>query len=235
MQMIGRFLAASHRRSYGTATELKLYTYWRSTAAYRVRIALNLKGIDYESVPVHLVRDGGEQHSDSYRALNPQQLVPTLRDGDVVLTQSLAIIGYLDERYPEPPLLPQDPVLRAHTRALALSIACDIHPLNNLRVLQYLDQPLGVPKEARDVWYCHWIAAGFAAIETRLAGDRGRDRFCVGTTPTLADLCLVPQVYNARRFECNLEPYPNIVEVDAKCREIDAFVQASPGEQPDKE
>lgn len=214
---------------------MKLYGYWRSSAAYRVRIALNLKGVSAEQLSVHLVRDGGEQHKADYIALNPQELVPTLvvddeQDGDA-LSQSLAIIEYLDELYPKTPLLPASALERAHVRAMGLTIACEIHPLNNLRVLQYLTQKLNVAEEAKTAWYHHWVASGFAALETQLARHSGR--YCFGDKVTLADLCLVPQVYNAQRFNVDLTPYPNIMRVWAECNLLPAFADAAPERQAD--
>jgi maleylacetoacetate isomerase/maleylpyruvate isomerase len=177
-----------------------LYTYWRSSAAYRVRIALNIKGVEYDSRSVHLVRDGGEQHSPAYRQINPQGLVPALVHEDRIYSQSLAIIEYLEERYPEPSLLPRDPGDRARVRGLAQMVACDIHPLNNSRVQKYLVGELGLGDEQKLAWYRHWITLGFGAIEARLDQDGYTGRFCHGDTAGLADLCLVPQVYNAERF-----------------------------------
>lgn len=211
---------------------MKLYTYWRSTAAYRVRIALNLKGLEAEQVPVHLVRDGGEQHQADYSRLNPQELVPTLVDGRHTLTQSMAILEYLEETHPEPALLPREAAGRARVRALAQAVACDIHPLNNLRVLQYLEHQLGVDPDRRKRWYVHWIMQGFEAIETLLQ-DAATGRFCHGETPTLADLFLVPQVYNAKRFEVDLEVFPTIVRINDACLEDEAFAAAAPERQPD--
>lgn len=211
-----------------------LHSYWRSTAAYRVRIALNLKDMDYAIAPVHLVRDGGQQHHDDYRALNPQQLIPTFVDGDKVVHESLAIIEYLEEAYPDTPrLLPREAPLRARVRALAQMIACDIHPLGNLRVLQYLVRELGVNDEQKLAWSRHWIEVGFDAIEAVLAGSDHKDKFCEGDTPTLADCCLVPQVYNARRFGVSLSRYPTIVAIDTGCRKLDAFQHAAPEAQVD--
>lgn len=215
------------------ASGLVLYGYWRSSAAYRVRIALNLKGLVYEYRPVHLVKDGGQQHAADYAALNPQELVPSLRDGDRVFTQSVAIVEYLDEAYPDPPLLPLDARCRAQVRALAQLVACDIHPLGNLRVLQYLDRELGVGEEPRKAWSRHWIASGFAAMESLLAANVNTGHFCHGDSPTLADVCLVPQVYNALRWHVPLEPYPTIARIHAACNELDAFQQAAPERQPD--
>ncbi|MCS6127472.1 maleylacetoacetate isomerase [Shewanella baltica] len=214
---------------------MKLYGYWRSSAAYRVRIALNLKGISAEQLSVHLVRDGGEQHKAAYSALNPLELVPTLVMDDELdadaLSQSLAIIEYLDEIHPQSPLLPASALERAHVRAMALTVACEIHPLNNLRVLQYLTQTLGVDEAAKNTWYHHWIASGFAALETLLVRHSGR--YCFGDTVTLADLCLVPQVYNAMRFNVDLTPYSNIMRVWAECNQLEAFADAAPERQAD--
>ncbi|MEE7547889.1 maleylacetoacetate isomerase, partial [Xanthomonas sp. Kuri4-1] len=205
------------------APTLELYSYWRSSAAYRVRIGLNLKGLAYALHPVHLVREGGEQHAPAYARLNPQHLVPTLRDGDAVVTQSLAILEYLEERFPGDPLLPPDPVGRARVRALAQLVACDIHPLNNLRVSQYLEREGGLAAAAREDWMRHWIRAGFEALETLLAGHAGTGRFCHGDAPGLADCCLVPQLYNARRFGLPLAAYPTLLRVEAACLALDAF------------
>ena len=212
---------------------LALHSYWRSSAAYRVRIALGLKELDWRTAGVHLVRDGGEQHSDTYRRLNPQGLVPTLETDAVVLTQSMAIIEYLEERFPEPPLLPADAAGRARVRALAQIVACDIHPLNNLRVLQWLRNHLGADKGQRNQWYRHWISEGFNALEALLRNSRATGRYCHGDTPSLADLCLIPQVYNAIRYECDLEAYPEIRRINTACLELDAFAKAVPEAQPD--
>lgn len=213
---------------------MKLHTYWRSSAAYRLRIALALKGLAHESIPVHLVRGGGEQLGEAFAALNPQRLVPALElDTGAVLTQSLAIVEYLDEVHPEPPLLPGDALGRARVRALAQAVACEIHPVNNLRVLRYLTGPLGLDASSRDTWYRHWVTLGFDALERSLAEDGRTGTFCHGETPTLADLCLVPQVYNARRFEVLLEPYPTIARIDAACRALEAFAVAAPEAQAD--
>lgn len=213
---------------------MRLYTYFRSSAAYRVRIALGLKGLAVEAVPVHLLRHGGEQLQASYRAVAPAGLVPALDDGGV-LTQSMAIIEYLDETHPQVPLLPADARGRARVRALAQMVACDIHPIGNLRVLRYLAKTLGVPDQARQAWSQHWIAEGFAAIEALLAGSPDTGRFCHGDTPTLADCCLVPQVFNARRFGVDLAPYPTIVAIDAACAALEAFAAAHPSNQADAE
>ena len=214
---------------------MKLYTYFRSSAAYRVRIALNLKGLAYDSVPVHLTRGGGEQLKPAYRELNPQGLVPILEDGAQRLTQSVAIIEYLDEVHPQPPLLPKDPPGRARVRALALSIACDLHPLNNTRVLSYLTGPMGLDNDAKQTWYCHWIAEGLGALETLLAKYRQTGKFCHGDAPGLADCCLVPQMANARRFKCDVTHYPTLLKIESNCQALDAFQRAAPDRQPDAE
>jgi maleylacetoacetate isomerase len=213
---------------------LKLYSYWRSSAAYRVRIALGLKGLAYRQVPVHLVKDGGQQHGADYLALNPQGLVPLLVDagnGGVRIAQSLAILEYLDEVFPVPALLPADPAQRAQVRALALHIACDIHPLNNLRVLQYLSSELGASDEAKNAWYRHWVDSGLAAVEQGLAVFDGR--LSLGERPGYLEACLIPQLYNARRFACDLSGYPRILAIAARCEALEAFKQASPEVQPD--
>lgn len=214
---------------------MQLHGYFRSSAAYRVRIALNLKGLPYDSLPVHLTRGGGEQHGDAYGALNPERLVPTLEDGDTRLTQSLAIMEYLEEQYPDTPLLPSSAADRGWVRAIAAQIACDVHPLNNLRVLQYLEKTLGVSAEQKSAWIAHWITKAFDALETRLARDGRSGLCCFGDTPTFADCCLVPQVFSARRFQVPLEPYPNIVRIDAHLATLAAFQQAAPAAQPDAE
>jgi len=201
-----------------------LFDYFRSSAAYRVRIALNLKGIAYEAVPVNLVE--GAQKADSYRARNPQGLVPMLEMDGLRLTQSLAIVDYLEAKQPEPRLLPAEPAERAHVLAMALAIACDIHPVNNLRVLKYLAGPLGQPQEARDAWYRHWVTEGLAALEAMAEPRAGR--FLFGDVPTLADVCLVPQLFNARRFEVPLDDYPTLVRVDAEASRLEAFATAHP-------
>ena len=215
---------------------LTLYSYWRSSAAYRVRIALNPKGLAYRQVPVHLVKDGGQQHAAEYRALNPQELVPLLVDagsgaGEARIAQSLAILEYLEEVFPVPALLPADPVQRAQVRALALHIACDIHPLNNLRVLQYLGGQLGASDEAKNAWYRHWVDTGLAAVEEGLAAFAGR--LSLGERPGYLEACLIPQVYNARRYDCDLTAYPRILEMVARCESLEAFRNAAPEVQPD--
>ena len=204
-----------------------LYDYYRSSAAYRVRIALNLKGVEYESRPVNLLHS--EQRADDYRALNPQGLVPMLEIDGHRLTQSLAIITYLDLTLPDPPLIPRDPVDGAHVRALALTIACDIHPLNNLRVLKYLSGELGLPQEERDAWYIHWLREGLPALET--LAKAGAGRFLFGDEPTIADVCLVPQLFNARRYNVPLDDYPTLLRADENANHIDAFAAAHPDRQ----
>lgn len=201
-----------------------LFDYFRSSASYRVRIALNLKGVDYDRVAVNLLEGG--QRSDSYRALNPQGFVPMLDVGGRRVTQSLAIIGWIDREYPDPPLLPADSAHRAQVVAMAMTVACDIHPLNNLRVLQYLKDRLGLDQAARDEWTRHWIAEGFAALEALAAPTAGR--FLFGDSPTVADVCLVPQMFNARRFETPLDAYPTLVRADAEANRLEAFALAHP-------
>jgi maleylpyruvate isomerase len=214
---------------------MKLYTYFRSSAAYRVRIALNLKGLPYEAVPVHLVKGGGDQQKPDYRAVNPSALVPSLQDEGATITQSMAILEYLEEMHPAVPLLPSAPLERARVRELAQIVACDIHPLNNLRVLRYLVRTLKIGDEAKNEWYRHWLKEGFAGLEAHLARDPAPGRFCHGDTPTLADCFLVPQVYNAQRFDIDMGPYPNIARIDAACAGLPAFLAAHPSRQPDSE
>ncbi|MCG8506789.1 MAG: maleylacetoacetate isomerase [Sphingomonadales bacterium] len=211
---------------------MRLYTYFRSSAAYRLRIALNLKGIDWQPVSVNLA--AGEQRGSDYLAVNVQGLVPALEiEGGETLAQSVALLEYLEETHPEPPLLPAGAVDRARVRAMVGLIACDIHPLNNLRILKYLKDPLGADQEAVDIWYRRWIARGFEALEQLVAQYGTPDGYCFGETVTLADVLLVPQVYNARRFETDLTPYPRLVEVDARLQALDAFADAVPEVQPD--
>jgi maleylacetoacetate isomerase len=212
---------------------LRLHTYWRSSAAYRVRIVLALKGLGYESVPRHLLRDGGEQRRPDYLALNPQGLVPALEHDGHVLTQSLAICEYLEERFPEPSLLPAAPLDRAVVRAMALAIACDIHPLNNLRVQQYLRDGLGQDEAAVTQWVRHWIAEGFGALETLIGRHSGDGRHSFGESVTLADACLVPQAYNARRAGLDLGPWPRLAAVTGYLETLPAFAAARPEVQPD--
>ncbi|MES2297670.1 MAG: maleylacetoacetate isomerase [Pseudomonadota bacterium] len=214
---------------------MRLYTYFRSSAAYRVRIALNLKGLAYEAVPVHLLREGGEHLQAGYRAVNPGALVPSLQVGGATLTQSLAILEYLEETHPAPALLPPDALGRARVRALALMVACDIHPVANLRVLKYLTGTLKISEEDKTEWYRHWVREGLAAIEAHLARDPDTGRFCHGDEPSMADCCLVPQVFNAQRFNVDLAPYPTIERIHAACSALPAFAAAHPAQQPDSE
>jgi maleylacetoacetate isomerase len=204
-----------------------LYDYYRSSAAYRVRIALNLKGVDYESRPVNLVES--EQRGDDYRELNPQGLVPMLEIDGHRLTQSLSIVVYLDQCFPDPPLVPRDPADGAHVRAMALAVACDIHPLNNLRVLKYLKGQLGRSQEEVDAWYAHWISEGLDALETTAKVRAGK--FLFGDAPTIADVCLVPQLYNARRYNVPLNNYPTLLRADENATALDAFAAAHPDRQ----
>jgi maleylacetoacetate isomerase len=212
---------------------MKLYGYFRSSAAFRLRIAANLKRLDYDNAFVHLRR--GEQAQPGFRGVNPQGLVPALEIDGQTLIQSLPIIEYLDETHPEPPLLPPDPAGRARVRGLAAIVACDIHPINNLRVLRYLQRPLGHDHAAIETWYNHWIAEGFAALERLLAGDDRTGRFCHGDRPGLADIALVPQVVNSERYRLDLGPYPTITRIFETCMTLDAFAAAHPQQQPDRE
>jgi maleylpyruvate isomerase len=218
-----------------SATQLVLHNYFRSSSAYRVRIALGLKGLPYEYLSVHLNRNGGEQFQPVFSARNPQQLVPVLSDGVLDIGQSLAIIEYLDEAWPATPLLPATPGERARVRQLALSMACDIHPLNNLRVLKYLTGAMGLDETAKNAWISHWHGIGLAALEADLVRDEQRGRYCVGDTPTMADCCLVPQLFAARRFGMDLTPFPTLLAIDAACQELPAFQLAQPARQPDSE
>jgi maleylacetoacetate isomerase/maleylpyruvate isomerase len=211
---------------------MKLYTYFRSSAAFRVRIALNLKGLAYDAAFVHLAR--GEHRKPEYTAVNAQALLPLFEDAGRRLTQSLAIIEYLDESRPIPPLLPKEAFARARVRALSFIVACEIHPLNNLRVLQHLKRALGQNEEQVNAWYRHWIADGLAKLEAAL-GDGGAGRFSHGDTPTMADCCLVPQVFNAQRYQCDTTAYPTVMRVHEECMMLDAFQRAQPGKQPDAE
>ena len=214
---------------------MKLYTFFRSSASYRVRIALNLKGLEYEQIPIHLRRGGGEQFSPAYKAINPQALVPALEDGGRVFTQSLAIMEYLEERYPDPPLLPHDPADRATVRSMALVIACEVHPIQNLRVLKYVSSELKRSEDEVNRWARHWIDLGLGALEQQVQALPGRGKFCFGNVPSLADICLVPQLANARRFGCDLSPFPSLVEIEAQCTGLPAFAKAAPENQPDAE
>lgn len=206
-----------------------LYSYWRSSAAYRVRIALALKGLPYETAYVHLVNGGGEQHSADYKSLNAQGLVPSWQGEEGVLTQSLAIIEYINDSYPEASLLPSSLFARAKVRAMAQAIACEIHPINNLRVLKYLRTSVGLDDEAVNGWYRHWVSEGLVALELMVDDDG----FCYGTMPTLADICLIPQLYNARRFNVDLTAYPKLCRIETNCLQLEAFKQAVPEVQPD--
>ena len=214
---------------------MKLYTFFRSSASYRVRIALNLKGISYEQAPIHLRRAGGEQLTAAYKAINPQALVPALEDGGRILTQSLAIIEYLEEKYPNRSLLPKDPADKALVRSMALVIACEVHPIQNLRVLQYVKREYNQSDEQVNRWARHWIDLGLAALEQMIVAQAKRGRFCFGDSPTLADICLVPQLGNARRFGCDLSRYPAIMEIEKNCTALPAFADAAPERQPDAE
>lgn len=208
---------------------MELFNYFRSSASYRVRIALALKGLDYDYQSVHLGHN--EQFNESYSAVSAARLVPLLRDGDKVVTQSLAIIEYLDETHPQPPLLPTDPVERARVRALSMDIACEIHPLNNLRVLRYLVGPLKVSEDDKNRWYRHWVETGLEVVERQLQSRPGR--YCHGDTPTMADCLLVPQIFNARRFDCRLDHVPHVMRVFDACMKLDAFEQTRPEKCPD--
>ena len=212
-----------------------LYTYFRSSAAYRVRIALNLKGVAADHRFIHLLKDGGQQHSETYRAINPQQLVPTLIDNGHAIAQSLAIIEYLEETQPQPPLLPKSPLARARVRQIAYAVACDIHPVNNLRVLQHLKRNFAATEDQRTDWQKHWIALGFAAIESLLANGSDTGHYCHGDAPTLADICLIPQMVNARRVNLDLAPYPTLTRIEQTALAHPAFAAAQPKEQRDAE
>lgn len=211
---------------------MKLYTYFRSSAAFRVRIALNLKGLDYQPTFVHLAK--GEHRKPEYAAVNPQGLLPALEIDGALLAQSIAIMEYLEEAYPQPPLLPKHPLERARVRSLSLIVACEIHPLNNPRVLKYVKNTLGHGQEEVDAWYRHWIADGLAKLEAEL-GRPGTGRHCHDDAPSMADCCLVPQIFNAQRFACDLKPYPTVMRVFDACMQLDAFVRAQPDKQPDAE
>ena len=211
---------------------MRLYTYFRSSAAFRARIALNLKGLAYDPVFIHLAK--GEHRKPAYAGAHPQALLPTLIDGGNALSQSLAIIEYLDETHPQPPLLPRDALGRARVRSLSLLVACEIHPLNNLRVLQYLKRQLGQSEEQINAWYRHWIADGLAKLEADLARG-GTGKFCHGDTPSMADCCLVPQIFNAKRYDSDLAPYPTVMRVFEACMKLEAFDRAQPSKQPDAE
>ncbi len=210
---------------------MQLYGYWRSSAAYRVRIALHLKALEFQSMPVHLVQNGGQQYQADYAELNPNHLVPTLVDGDLVLNQSVAIIDYLDSRYPQVSLYPKNIAEKAKVQALALDIACEIHPLNNLRVQQYLTQTLAVSEQQKLTWAHYWMALGFTSIEKQLANTSGL--YCFANEVTVADICLIPQVYNALRFGVDMSAYPLILTIVERCQKLTAFIKALPENQPD--
>ncbi|MGE5339015.1 MAG: maleylacetoacetate isomerase [Gemmatimonadota bacterium] len=213
---------------------MKLFNAARSSASFRARIALNFKGLPFEYVPVGLVK--GDQFKEEFRELNPAELVPVLKlDDGALLTQSLAIIEYLEERYPQPPLLPHDPLERAYVRAIALSIACEIHPLNNLRVLRYLVRTLGTGDDAKNAWYRHWVEQGLAQVEAQLLAGRRSGRFVLGDQVTLADVLLVPQIFNAQRYDCRLDHVPTVMRIFEACMQVPAFIEAQPSRQPDFE
>ncbi len=214
---------------------MKLYNYFRSSASFRVRIALNLKGLPYEYSVVHLTRDGGQQFAPAFLAVNPDALIPVLEDDGERVTQSLAIIEYLEETHPQPPLLPAGAVDRAYVRSIALAIACEIHPLNNLRVLRYLVRDLKVSDDQKNAWYRHWVEQGLAAIEARLVAEKKFGRFALGDAVTLADVVIVPQIFNARRFDCRLDHVPTVMGIFDRCMELPAFIEAQPARQPDAE
>ena len=214
---------------------MKLYTFFRSSASYRVRIALNLKGLDYEQAPIHLRRGGGEQLKPAYKAINPQALLPALEDEGQIFSQSLAIIEYLEERYPKPPLLPSDAAERAVVRSMALLIACEVHPIQNLRVLNHLKSDYKQSDDDTIRWARHWINLGLSALEQMVISVSKQGEFCFGQTPTMADLCLVPQLANARRFGVDLSAYPKLLEIEAACISLPAFADAAPENQPDAE
>lgn len=216
-------------------SDLTLYSYFRSSAAFRVRIALGLKGLKADMRFIHLLKDGGAHHGSDYKKINPLQLVPSLVDHGQVISQSLAILEYLEEQVPEPPLLPRDAGARARVRQIALSIACDIHPLNNLRVLQYLKSNLDADDQARIGWQQNWMALGFGALETLLRDDPATGTFCHGDMPSFADICLVPQMTNARRVQLDLSPYPTLLGIEEAAYRLPAFVAARPENQPDAE
>jgi maleylacetoacetate isomerase len=226
---------AQHAARYRFEVGMKLYSFFRSSASFRVRIALNLKGLSYEQVPIHLRRGGGEQFTDGYKQINPQSLLPTLESEGRYLTQSLAIIECLEEQYPTPPLLPKNAADRALVRSMALVIACEVHPIQNLRVLNYVKKEYNQTDEQVNRWALHWIDLGLASLEQMIGAQTARGNFCFGDTPTLADICLVPQLGNARRFGCDLSRYPDILSIEKVCIAIPAFANAAPEKQPDAE
>lgn len=212
---------------------IKLYSYWRSSAAYRVRIALNIKNIAHEIIPIHLVKDGGEQHKKDYRQLNPQGLVPTLIDGDITLTQSFSILEYLEEKIPSPAILPNNLHDRAFARQLAQIITSDTHPLNNLRVLQYLTDTLEISESQKNTWYRHWITEGLSSVEALLAVCRTSGPYCLGEQLSIADICLIPQLYNAHRYKIPLDDWPLLAQIETHCLQLDEFITAQPEKQVD--
>ena len=214
---------------------MNLFNYFRSSSSYRVRIACNLKGLPYEYVAVHLNRNGGEQFAQPFSALNPPQLVPMLEDGEFRIGQSIAILEYLEERYPEVPLIPRGEMARAKVRQIAQYVACEMHPLNNLRVLKFLSGPLGLSEDQKQRWIVHWLETGLAALEVGLSQSPDRGAFSFGNTPTLADCCLVPQLFNARRFGVDVQTYPTLHAIERRCEALDAFKRAHPSCQPDSE
>jgi len=214
---------------------MELFTYFRSSAAFRVRIALNLKGLKADQHCIHLVKDGGQQHTPEFRKVNPQGFVPALVDQGHVITQSIAIIAYLDETHPNPPLLPKDALGRARVRAMSLIIACDIHPLQNTRITKYLESEFKLDEAARKRWIVRWITEGFTALEQMVSGDAATGKFCHGDSPTMADVLLVPQMFSARRFGADLEAFPTLRRIDEHCQTLKAFQDAAPAKQPDFE
>ncbi|MCF8178151.1 MAG: maleylacetoacetate isomerase [Sulfuritalea sp.] len=214
---------------------MKLYSYFRSSASFRVRIALALKGLNYDYLAVHLVKGGGEQFATAFKSLNSAALVPVLDDDGTILTQSLAIVEYLDETHPQVPLLPSDAAGRARARSIALAIACEIHPLNNLRVLTYLSKTLGISDEQKNTWYRHWVETGLAAVESMLRDNVDTGMYCHGDTPGLADICLIPQIFNAQRFNSRLDHVPTIMRIHETCMRLPAFADSVPLNQPDAE
>ncbi|NNE37792.1 MAG: maleylacetoacetate isomerase [Gammaproteobacteria bacterium] len=215
--------------------DINLYNYFRSSASYRVRIALNIKGLDYKYIPVHLTRDGGEQFKDAYKSINDYSLVPTLETGEFKLHQSLAIMEYLEEVYPEPPIIPGNAEQKVYIRSIAMDIACEIHPLNNLRVLKFITSQLGLSEEQKLMWVHRWINLGFEGLESILANSPDRGKYCFGDSPTMADCCLVPQIFNARRFKVDMDKYPVLSSIETESRDHKAFIDALPENQPDAE